>query len=235
MSKERKSKQVDELPKDYCVATDLECDHCCSSRLGTTLPLARSSQGGGLHVAYVLLAVRLLIGVVFAASVIGKVRGVAAFRRFEEAARAMGVPTRLSRPVAVAVVAGECAAVLLLALGPGGAPGFALTLLLLTAFTVGIVRTLRSGTKASCACFGASTAPIGHRHVVRNSVLLALAAFGLVAALSGTAMPSEAAGIAVTAFGALTGALLVIFTDELGTLFEDDAPRTPSRVRRTSP
>ncbi|MCN9244381.1 hypothetical protein NGF19_26955 [Streptomyces sp. RY43-2] len=101
--------------------------------------------------------------------------------------------------------------------------------------TVGIVRTLRSGTKASCACFGASTAPIGRRHVVRNSVLLALAAFGLAAAASGTVTPSEAAGIAVTAFGALTGALLVIFTDELGTLFEDDAPRTPSRVRRTSP
>jgi hypothetical protein len=84
----------------------------------------------------------------------------------------MGVPARLSRLVAVAVVVGECAAVVLLALGPGGAPGFVLTLLLLAAFTTGIVRSLRSGTKASCACFGASTAPIGRRHVVRNTVLL---------------------------------------------------------------
>jgi hypothetical protein len=109
---------------------------------------------------------------VFAASATGQLRGAAAFRGFEESARSMGVPARLSRLVAVAVVVGECAAVVLLALGPGGAPGFVLTLLLLAAFTTGIVRSLRSGTKASCACFGASTAPIGRRHVVRNTVLL---------------------------------------------------------------
>ncbi|MER5903689.1 MauE/DoxX family redox-associated membrane protein [Streptomyces mirabilis] len=185
--------------------------------------------------AYALLAVRLLVGIVFAASATGKLRGAAAFRGFEESARSMGVPARLSRLVAVAVVVGECAAVVLLALGPGGAPGFVLTLLLLAAFTTGIVRSLRSGTKASCACFGASTAPIGRRHVVRNTVLLALAVFGLAAALAGTPAPNQAAGVLIAAFGALVGALLVIFTDELGTLFDDGAPRTSGRVRGSAP
>ncbi|MFJ3229744.1 MauE/DoxX family redox-associated membrane protein [Streptomyces sp. NPDC086787] len=184
--------------------------------------------------AYALLGVRLVVGIVFAASAFGKLRGAEAFRRFEEAARAMGVPARLNRPVAVAVILGECAAVVLLALEPGGAPGFVLTLLLLTAFTAGIVRTLRSGTKASCACFGATTVPIGRRHVVRNGVLLALALFGLAAALTGTAAPASTPGVLITAFGALTGALLVIFTDEIGTLFEDDTPRAPGRVRSSS-
>jgi hypothetical protein len=135
----------------------------------------------------------------------------------------------------VAVVAGECAAVVLLTLGPGGAPGFVLTLLLLAAFTVGIVRTLRTGTKASCACFGASTAPIGRRHVIRNGVLLVLAGFGLAVALAGTPAPTQAAGVLIAAFGALVGALLVIFTDEWGTLFDDGAPRPSGRVRRSAP
>ncbi|MET7724682.1 MauE/DoxX family redox-associated membrane protein [Streptomyces mirabilis] len=110
-----------------------------------------------------------------------------------------------------------------------------MTLLLLAAFTTGIVRALRSGTKASCACFGVSTAPIGRRHVVRNTVLLALAAFGLAAALAGTPAPTQAAGVLIAAFGALVGALLVIFTDELGTLFDDGAPRTSGRVRGSAP
>ncbi|MFF2427191.1 MauE/DoxX family redox-associated membrane protein [Streptomyces mirabilis] len=146
------------------------------------------------------------------------------------ACTARNAAARLSRLVAVAVVVGECAAVVLLALGPGGAPGFVLTLLLLAAFTTGIVPTLRSGTKASCACFGASTAPIGRRHVVRNTVLLALAA-----ALAGTPAPTQPAGVLIAAFGALVGALLVIFTDELGTLFDDGAPRTSGRVRGSAP
>lgn len=57
--------------------------------------------------AYALLAVRLLVGIVFAASATGKLRGAAAFRGFEESARSMGVPARLSRLVAVAVVVGS--------------------------------------------------------------------------------------------------------------------------------
>ncbi|MFF4400755.1 MauE/DoxX family redox-associated membrane protein [Streptomyces sp. NPDC001480] len=185
--------------------------------------------------AYALLAVRLLVGIVFAASATGKLRGAASFRDFQDSARAMGVPARLSRLVAVAVVVAECGAVVLLALSPGGAPGFVLTLLLLAAFTVGIIRTLRSGTKTSCACFGASTAPIGRRHVVRNAALFTLAAFGLAAGLSGAPAPTQAAGVLIAAFGALVGALLVIFTDELGTLFGDSAPHTTGRVRRSAP
>ncbi|GAA2435006.1 MauE/DoxX family redox-associated membrane protein [Streptomyces mauvecolor] len=183
--------------------------------------------------AYVLLAVRVLVGIVFVASATGKVRSAAAFRSFEDSAHSMGVPARLSRSVAVAVIAGECAAVVLLAVWP--VPGFALTVLLLAAFTTGIVRTLRSGTKASCACFGASTAPIGRRHLVRNTALLALAALGMAAGLAGTPTPTEAAGILVAAFGALVGALLVIFTDELGVLFDDGTRQTSGRVRRSAP
>ncbi|WP_438295682.1 MauE/DoxX family redox-associated membrane protein [Streptomyces sp. HUAS TT7] len=169
----------------------------------------------------------------FVASAVGKARGAEAFRGFEDSARSMGVPARLSRSVAVAVIAGECAAVVLLALSP--VPGFVLTLLLLAAFTTGIVRTPRSGTKASCACFGASTTPIGRRHLVRNTALLALAALGLAAGLAGTPTPAEAAGILIAAFGALVGALLVIFTDELGVLFDDGTTRTSGRVRRSTP
>lgn len=66
-------------------------------------------------------------------------------------------------------------------------------------------------------------------------MLLALAAFGLAAALAGAPAPTQAAGVLIAAFGALVGALLVIFTDELGTLFDDGVPRASGRVRGSAP
>ncbi|MEU6881927.1 MauE/DoxX family redox-associated membrane protein [Streptomyces sp. NPDC046712] len=168
---------------------------------------------------YALLACRLLVGVVFAASAAGKLRSATAFRAFEGATRSMGVPGRLARPVAVTVVAAECAVPFLLAAGPAGAPGLGLAVVLVVAFSAGIVGVLRRGTRASCACFGASSTVIGRRHLVRNGLLLLCAGFGAGYALTGTASTPHAGGIAIAAVAALVGALLVIFTDELGELF----------------
>jgi hypothetical protein len=70
--------------------------------------------------------------------------------------------------------------------------------------------------------------------VIRNAVLLAAAAFGLTAGLGGTPAPAQTPGILIAAFAALVGALLIIFTDELGELFDDGTPRPSARPRRTS-
>lgn len=51
---------------------------------------------------------------------------------------------------------------------------------LLLAFTVLIVRRLAAGAHPPCACFGTwSAQPLGARHVVRNGVLVVLAALAL--------------------------------------------------------
>ncbi|NVB82706.1 MAG: methylamine utilization protein MauE [Kofleriaceae bacterium] len=143
------------------------------------------------------LAARAALILVFAVAAYGKLvdRGALA-----GVMRAMGVP---AIPAAV-VAAAELACVTLLVLAP--AAGFALALALLAAFTAGLVNAIRRGAHIACRCFGASTAPIGKSHIVRNALLVALAGLGLV-------MP-QTASIAAGAAGALLG-LAIVMWDEL--------------------
>lgn len=53
--------------------------------------------------------------------------------------------------------------------------GAALLLLLLAGFSLAIARTLRSGQRPPCHCFGARPRPIGPDALVRNAALAALA------------------------------------------------------------
>ncbi|MFC7546089.1 MauE/DoxX family redox-associated membrane protein [Plantactinospora sp. GCM10030261] len=175
-------------------------------------------------VGNVLLAARILIALVFVASAVSKLRGVAAFQSFETATRGMGVPARLVRPAAIAVLAGEVLTVPLLALPPGGLAGFAVAAVLLVAFSVGIALAVRRGTRQSCNCFGSSTTPMGVRHLVRNGFLLAVVAAGVAGAVTGAAAPSHPAAIAIVAVAAAVGALLVIRYDDLAALFVPDRP-----------
>lgn len=51
---------------------------------------------------------------------------------------------------------------------------------LVVAFTVLIVLRIRDGSRPPCACFGArSSRPIGAAHVIRNVILLGLAAIAI--------------------------------------------------------
>ncbi|MEU8826283.1 MauE/DoxX family redox-associated membrane protein [Streptomyces sp. NPDC048636] len=179
----------------------------------------------GDSMGYALLACRFLIGGVFVVSAVSKLRGRAAFREFETAAQEMGAPVRFRRPVALAVVAAEGLIPLLLVVPPGGLAGLALGGAMLIVFTVAMANALRRKKTTSCACFGSSTAPIGRQHVVRNVALLAVAGTGVAAVLGGAPeFPSHAGGIAVAAFAALVGVLLVIATDELAAVFAAHVP-----------
>ena len=72
------------------------------------------------------------------------------------------------------------AAALIIAPGWGAVVAFAM----LAAFTATLAAVLRSGTVASCACFGGtSTSPVSARHLTRNVLLLVLAM--LAASLDG--------------------------------------------------
>src|SRR5690349_17302858 len=94
---------------------------------------------------------RWAVGLVFAASLVGKVRGRAAFAGFLDGVRALtGVGGRRAAAVAGAVVAAELAVVALLARPPAGRWGFALAAVLLSVFTWRLAVT---GTVA-CGCFG---------------------------------------------------------------------------------
>ena len=170
--------------------------------------------------SYLSVGARVLIGLVFLVSAGTKLRGRGSFVAFRSSLADMRLlPPALVGPVAAAVVAAEAAIPVLLLPPATQAAGFAVALLLLLAFSVGIARVLATGTAASCRCFGVSAAPFGRRHLVRNGALAAVAAAGLVAAVTASADGARPAGIAVVAGAALVAALVVVMLDDVVELF----------------
>jgi hypothetical protein len=164
---------------------------------------------------YLAIGCRVLIGVVLAVAVAGKIRRAAAFSEFVGSVRRMGVlPPVLAAPAAIAVVAAELAIVLALAVPAreSGVLGFGLATGLLAALTIGIVMSLAGGNREPCRCFGRSETPLSARHVGRDVALVAVALLGLLSSLSGTTVDP---GIAVVAAvcGAVLGGLVVMLDD----------------------
>ncbi|WP_406865008.1 MauE/DoxX family redox-associated membrane protein [Streptomyces sp. HUAS MG47] len=165
---------------------------------------------------YLLFGVRCALAVTLAASALGKLRAPGEFR---ETVRDLGfVPASLTTAVTGAVIAAEAALVALVWLpGALGAAAFVAAGLLLVAFTGVLVVLIRRGSDTSCACFGSSRTRVGPAHLVRNGVLVAIAALGAVAAsaTSGGALPPEFPAAFAAALAAVVVSALVISTDTL--------------------
>jgi hypothetical protein len=126
------------------------------------------------------------------------------FASFRESLPGFGLPAL--RSLALAVVTAEAAAALLLVIAPRA--GFLAAAALLAGFTLVLGRPLRRGQPVACRCFGASDAPVGVRHLVRNALLLLVAVGGL----SG---PTPAAPTAAGAVAGLALSTLAIRWDDL--------------------
>jgi hypothetical protein len=166
-------------------------------------------------VNYVEIGCRAALGVVFLTSAATKLSGRASFAEFVASLRRMDVvPRRLAGPIGGLVVTGEVAVVVFLALPftASAATGFGLAALLLCGFTGAIVVSLRRGRQTTCRCFGASTVPLGRRHVARNAVLVAAAGLGLAGTVMGGSAQPLALFLAVVA-GLTAGGLLTVLDD----------------------
>jgi hypothetical protein len=175
------------------------------------------------------LACRMVMGLVFATSAISKLRGRGAFDEFATTTRLLLVaasPRRLvsdsgSRRVGGAVIAAE-ASVPLLLLVPGLSRfGLGVAMFLLTLFGLGIVVAMRRRVRTTCRCFGASSTPLGKRHLIRNTILFVVAAAGLGAGPAGHA---DLAALAVVAGSAVVAAVLVVRFDDVIELFAPSLP-----------
>lgn len=176
------------------------------------------------RVFHVTEAGRVLLGLVFLCSLVGKVRGATAYREFRTAMVALLPATRrYARVCAPLVVSAEAAAVLLLAIPATVTAGFGLTLVLLGAFTMALVGVLRRGAEVTCHCFGGG-ARVAPRHVVRNAALLAVALAGVVIA-PGTAQPLSAGPSPELLVAWGTGALAALPVVALDDVVEAVAPR----------
>jgi hypothetical protein len=120
----------------------------------------------------------------------------------------------------MAVVATEAAVPVLLLFPAAMFYGFALAGALVAAFTAAIGTALKRGRRALCRCFGASSAPLGPSHLVRNTILLIST---LAGGLALDAQPPRAAGLVVAIAAGLMGAILIVAMDDIAFLFA----RTP--------
>ncbi|WP_411084267.1 MauE/DoxX family redox-associated membrane protein [Streptomyces sp. cmx-18-6] len=171
---------------------------------------------------YLVLFCRILLAGVFLAAFAGKIRSAAAYREFAGSVVRLGLFSRRVSRVCAAVVVGVEFLVLALLVPAGTVPaGFLAAVLLLCAFAAGIVLALRAGGSAPCRCFGASSAPLGRVHVVRNLILAVAGAGGLASAAlgAGAAWPAHAGGVAVAGVAAVLGVFLVVRLDDLMSLF----------------
>lgn len=172
------------------------------------------------------LGCRLLLGVVFLASVWGKLADLPAFAGSLRALRVLPAPARTARPVAVTVVVLEAAVPLLLAvpLVTAGVAGFGVAFCLLATFSVAILVSRRRGARAPCRCFGHAAAALGPRHVVRNVLLAGAALLGAATAAGlvgagGNAAAHHPGALLVGALSGLVVAVLAVMSDDLVELF----------------
>jgi hypothetical protein len=172
---------------------------------------------------YVVLGCRCVIAVVFAASVVGKLRGRKPYAGFVSATGRLGPRWVLSR-VPAGVLAGGVlaaeAAVPALLVPPGTAwVGFALAGLLALAFAAAVLAALRRGDRAPCHCFGVSARPVGGVPLVRNGVLAAAAGLGLTGGAATAAGPLEPAGVVAAVVAGAVVAAVVVTADDVAELF----------------
>jgi hypothetical protein len=120
----------------------------------------------------------VLLVVVFAVAAGSKLRSREDFAAFVASVPAFGVRRSWARPVAFGTVVVEASVVALLLCSPlvgtAGA-GLWLSVGLLLALTIGVVRSIRRGAGARCRCFGRAEVRLSARHGWRNGTLLLLA------------------------------------------------------------
>jgi peroxiredoxin len=122
-----------------------------------------------------LLVARLLIGIVFATAGVAKLADLAGSRR---ALEEFGLPRTFASPAGTILPLVEIAVAAALIPVASGWWGAVAALALLVVFTAGIAFTLFAGRRPDCHCFGQLySAPIGSGTLVRNGVMIALAAF----------------------------------------------------------
>ena len=131
----------------------------------------------------VVLFARLALAAVFAVAGVAKASDRAGTR---SALRAFGAPARLAGPLALLLPLAELAVAALLLPASTAATGAAGALVLLVIFCGAIAYNLAQGRAPDCRCFGQlHSAPASWKTLVRNGVLAAVAAYALVASLSG--------------------------------------------------
>jgi uncharacterized membrane protein YphA (DoxX/SURF4 family) len=131
--------------------------------------------------------------------------GPASFLKIVQAYRLL--PNRWDRMVAVALPPVEAAAGLFLVLGTFARLSSFLGVIVLAAVTSAAITVLVRGLRAPCGCMGDFKSMVTWKIVVRNGLLIASLAPGLVVGGSSLSLVSGPAGVSYPAVGALAAIL----------------------------
>ncbi|MCM6776881.1 redoxin domain-containing protein [Nocardia sp. CDC159] len=131
-----------------------------------------------------------------------------------------GVPVRWAPVAARVLPVVEAVLAVGLLLPRAGVGAGVLALVLLLVFTAAVGRLLRRGKHPACSCFGAMSAPIGGRTLIRNGVLIAMAVLVTAGSIG---YPRVPLGLSVeravgTAVAAGLAALVVLLFGEVRAL-----------------
>jgi hypothetical protein len=159
------------------------------------------------------LAAHWLLGAVFIAAFVLKVRDV---RAFAVAVQQLlpRTPKRLTTTTAAATLVAEIAIAALLAVHRVAWIGCIAAAVTLCAFTVVLVSAVRRDQDVSCRCFGAARQPIRGYHIARNVALILVAVVGAF-----PHNPPAAGDLAVAAVVGLSGAAATVLLDTIVTVF----------------
>ena len=171
---------------------------------------------------YILLTCRCLMALMFAVSVVSKVRSRKALKEFATWLTSLPVAAvRRHRSAGTAAfVAGETLAVACLLVPAAVRTGLVLAGLMLAIFAVGIYLAMRQGVRAPCKCFATSSASLGWPHFYRN---VALSVVAFAGALIGADQDPRPAGVAISLAAAVLLLIPVIFLDDLQSLFAHES------------
>jgi hypothetical protein len=180
------------------------------------------------------LACRCMLGTVFAVSVVSKVRSRAAWQSLRAWLADMPFRPLGLKGMPRALVTAEAAVVALAAAVP--LAGLIAGAVLALALAAGLSVVVRRGSREPCHCFGASSEPLSSQHVIRNGLLLALAAAGVVCAVIAGHAPGPAESMLAVIAG-LAAALLIIFFGDIAALLThgSDVPVTTATRRAAAP
>jgi hypothetical protein len=165
--------------------------------------------------AQIVLAARVLIGLVFAVAAVGKLAGRVRLTEFADSLAPLGRSPVGWLPVAAGTAVAELAVAVLVGFPATGRLGLGLATAVMLVFCAAIARSMRLGRRVTCRCFGRSGAVLGRAHLVRNALLAAWAAAALAVP------PGPALGLDAGAAAVLVGtfaALVAINWDSLAGL-----------------
>lgn len=129
--------------------------------------------------SYALIFSRIALGLVFAASSLGKIRDFRAFERTVENFRVL--PRQFVRACAYVFLGGEIAVLALMILGGKSllTAGFLSAILLLSVFCIALLTVLIRRLQVPCNCFGSSQRPASPADIWRNVGFLPCAFVGI--------------------------------------------------------